>query len=100
MSSAEESNPPNGNAAEVRRLLKPFAPWLALSAVMGIASGAATVALLRTINGALNQALLLPAMRDRLAQLGSESLAPSTPAQTDAFGQKERARWVPFIRSL
>lgn len=55
MSSAEESNPPNGNAAEVRRLLKPFAPWLALSAVMGIASGAATVALLRTINGALNQ---------------------------------------------
>ena len=52
------------------------------------------------LNGALNQALLLPAMRDRLAQLGSESLAPSTPAQTDAFGQKERSRWVPFIRSL
>ncbi len=45
----------SGNAAEVRRLLKPFAPWIVLSAVTGIAAGAATVALLRTINQVLNQ---------------------------------------------
>ncbi len=52
------------------------------------------------LNGALNKALQMPAMRERLAQLGANSLAPSTPEQTDAFGQKERIRWVPFIRSL
>jgi putative ATP-binding cassette transporter len=45
----------SGNAAEVRRLLKPFAPWFALSAATGIAAGVATVALLRTINQVLNQ---------------------------------------------
>ncbi len=43
-------------AVEIGRLLKPFAPWLALSAVTGVAAGAATVALLRTINQVLNQA--------------------------------------------
>ena len=52
------------------------------------------------LNAALNKALALPALRDRLAQSASESLAPSTPAQADAFGQAERARWVPFVRGL
>ena len=53
------------------------------------------------INGALNKALALPALHDRLVQqFGSEVLAPSTPAQADAFGRRERERWVPFIRSL
>ncbi|MFT3813073.1 MAG: tripartite tricarboxylate transporter substrate binding protein [Acidovorax sp.] len=52
------------------------------------------------LNRALNQALALPEMKERLRQIGSEDLAPSTPAQADAFGQKERARWVPFVRSL
>ncbi|MGB3070063.1 MAG: tripartite tricarboxylate transporter substrate binding protein [Ottowia sp.] len=53
------------------------------------------------LNGALNQALALPKLRDRLIhEFGSEVLAPSTPAQADAFGRRERERWVPFIRSL
>ncbi|MCR6476694.1 cyclic peptide export ABC transporter [Variovorax sp. ZS18.2.2] len=45
----------SGNAAEASHLLKPFIPWIVLSAVTGIGSGIATVALLRTINGVLNQ---------------------------------------------
>lgn len=52
------------------------------------------------LNAALNKALALPALRERLAQSASESLAPSTPAQADAFGVAERARWVPFVRAL
>ncbi|GKT25644.1 cyclic peptide export ABC transporter [Acidovorax sp. SUPP3334] len=43
-----------GNANEIRRLLQPFLPWIALSAVTGIGAGAATVALLATINRVLN----------------------------------------------
>ncbi|WP_028605844.1 Bug family tripartite tricarboxylate transporter substrate binding protein [Ottowia thiooxydans] len=53
------------------------------------------------INGALNKALELPALRDRLIdQFGSQILGPSTTAQAEDFGRKERERWVPFIRSL
>jgi putative ATP-binding cassette transporter len=44
----------NGNAAEIRRLLKPFLPWMVLSAVTGIGAGMATVSLLATINKVLN----------------------------------------------
>ncbi|GKS74486.1 cyclic peptide export ABC transporter [Acidovorax sp. SUPP950] len=47
-------NGPSGNAAEIRRLLQPFLPWIALSAITGIGAGAATVALLATINRVLN----------------------------------------------
>ena len=52
------------------------------------------------LNQALNAALALPAMQERLARGGSDNLGPSTPAQADAFGRKERERWVPFVRSL
>ena len=52
------------------------------------------------LNGALNQALALPALRERFAQAGVDVLGPSTPEQADAFGRRERERWVPFIRSL
>ncbi len=59
MSSSASTAPPSkanaSPASEIGRLLKPFAPWLALSAVTGVAAGAATVALLRTINQVLNQ---------------------------------------------
>jgi putative ATP-binding cassette transporter len=44
-----------GNRGEIGRLLKPFLPWIVLSAVTGVSAGAATVALLGTINGVLNQ---------------------------------------------
>ena len=51
------SNPPAVDRpfAEVARLLRPFLPWLLLSVVTGIAAGAATVALLGTINQVLNR---------------------------------------------
>jgi tripartite-type tricarboxylate transporter receptor subunit TctC len=52
------------------------------------------------LNQALNAALALPAMKDKLAQGGVENLGPSTPRQADDFGRNERARWVPFVRSL
>jgi hypothetical protein len=39
-------------------------------------------------------------LQQRLAQGGSEPLGPSTPADADGFGQRERARWVPFVRAL
>lgn len=47
--------PSEGQATEVLRLLKPFLPWLLLSAVTGIAAGASTVALLATINEVLHR---------------------------------------------
>lgn len=47
--------PAPGKAGEVSGLLKPFLPWLAFSAVTGVAAGAATVALLGTINAVLNR---------------------------------------------
>jgi putative ATP-binding cassette transporter len=37
------------------RLLRPFLPWIALSVVTGVCAGAATVALLATINQVLNR---------------------------------------------
>ena len=52
------------------------------------------------LSRALNQALALPAMKKRLADGGVDVLGPSTPAQADTFGQRERARWVPLVRSL
>lgn len=52
------------------------------------------------LNAALNQALAMVPVKERLAQGASESLAPTTPAQADAYGVAERAKWVPFIRAL
>ena len=52
------------------------------------------------LNQALNKALTEQAVKDRLAQGASENLGPSTPAQADAFGVAQRAKWVPFIRAL
>jgi len=52
------------------------------------------------LNAALNKALAMAPVKERLAQGASESLAPTTPAQADAYGAAERAKWVPFIRAL
>ncbi|MGK6310844.1 cyclic peptide export ABC transporter [Variovorax sp. DT-64] len=46
---------PSGHAAEIRRMLAPFLPWIALSSLAGVGAGAATVALLATINQVLNR---------------------------------------------
>ena len=56
---------------------------------------------IQRLNAALNKALELPALHSRLVeQFGSQILGPSTPAQADTFGRRERERWVPFMRSL
>jgi len=52
------------------------------------------------LNQALAHALAQPGMKQRLAQGASEALGPVTPAEADAFGHNERARWVPFVRAL
>jgi tripartite-type tricarboxylate transporter receptor subunit TctC len=52
------------------------------------------------LNAALNKALATQAVKDRLAQGASEALGPTTPEQADAYGKRERAQWVPFIRAL
>ena len=52
------------------------------------------------LNDALNKALAGQAIKDRLAQGASEVLGPSTPEQADAYGQAQRAQWVPFVRAL
>jgi tripartite-type tricarboxylate transporter receptor subunit TctC len=52
------------------------------------------------LNAALNRAMTSPGVRDKLAQGASDSLAPSTPAQADAYGRAQRAQWVPFVRAL
>lgn len=46
---------PGGHRSEALRLLRPFLPWIALSAITGVCAGVATVFLLRTINEVLNQ---------------------------------------------
>ena len=56
--------------------------------------------LMARLNQALNQALAQPALKERFAQAGVDVLGPSTPEQADAFGRRERERWVPFVRSL
>lgn len=52
------------------------------------------------LNQALNHALAQPGMKQRLVQGGLEALGPSTPTDADSFGQRERARWVPFVRAM
>lgn len=52
------------------------------------------------LNTALNKVLTIDAVKAKLAQGGSESLGPTTPAQADTYGQAERGKWVPFIREL
>lgn len=64
------------------------------------APAATPPAVVDRLNQALNHALAQPGMKQRLAQGGLEALGPSTPAEADAFGQRERARWVPFVRAL
>lgn len=56
--------------------------------------------LIQAMNQALNQAMLEEPIKKRLAHDEVETLAPSTPQEADAFGRRERSRWVPFVRSL
>jgi len=64
------------------------------------APAATPQAVIDRVNRALNQALAQPGLLQRLAQGGSDTLGPSTPSEADTFGQRERARWVPFVRAM
>lgn len=52
------------------------------------------------LNDALNQALEQPSIQERFARFASSKLGPTTPDMAEAYGKKERERWVPFVRSL
>ncbi|VCU69796.1 Tripartite tricarboxylate transporter family receptor [Pigmentiphaga humi] len=52
------------------------------------------------LNDALNRALADPQVKQFAQAQTAELLGPSTPAQAADFERKERAAWVPFIRSL
>ncbi|MDB5965613.1 MAG: Tripartite-type tricarboxylate transporter, receptor component TctC [Polaromonas sp.] len=65
-----------------------------------IAPAGTPQAVIDKLNDALNKALAMAPVKDRLAQGASESLGPTTPSQADAYGVAERAKWVPFIRAL
>ncbi|MBM3555741.1 MAG: tripartite tricarboxylate transporter substrate binding protein [Alphaproteobacteria bacterium] len=52
------------------------------------------------LNAAINAALAHPEVTGRFATLGVENLAGSSPESTDAFGRKERAKWVPLVRAM
>ncbi|MFN0183665.1 MAG: Bug family tripartite tricarboxylate transporter substrate binding protein [Aquabacterium sp.] len=52
------------------------------------------------LNDALNQALALPSIAERLARSAAEPLGPATPDQADAYARAQRERWVPFVRGL
>jgi len=52
------------------------------------------------LNAALNKVLANPQVVEFAQRQTAEILAPSTPAEALAFEKKERATWVPFIRSL
>lgn len=69
--------------------------WNCLFAPKGTPAEAIT-----KFNAALNKALATESVKARLAQGASQPLGPSTPAQTDAYAQAQRAKWVPFIRAL
>jgi tripartite-type tricarboxylate transporter receptor subunit TctC len=51
------------------------------------------------INGALNAAMQTPAFKTRVEQVGGELLGPASPQAAEQFAARERAKWLPFIRS-
>lgn len=52
------------------------------------------------LNDAMNHAMKTAGVLSVIARGGGDSLAPSTPSQADRYGAEQRARWVPFVRSL
>jgi len=52
------------------------------------------------LNAAINAALMLPAAVEARARLGAELPALMTPAQTAAFVQAERAKYLPIVKGI
>jgi tripartite-type tricarboxylate transporter receptor subunit TctC len=51
------------------------------------------------INALVNEVVQAPAMRQRLAELGSFVPAAMTPAEVEAYYARERALWIPVVRA-
>jgi len=57
-------------------------------------------AVIDKLNRAVNKALEHPLAAAQFEKLAVEVLRGSTPATTDAFGRRERAKWLPLIRDM
>lgn len=55
--------------------------------------------IIQRLNKAINKAMQTPGFKARVDQVGGTLLGPDTPQAAVEFGQRERVRWVPFIRS-
>lgn len=55
-------------------------------------------AILQAVSEGTREALNVPAVRQRLSDIGSEPI-PSTPEETDRFVREEYARWEPVVRA-
>lgn len=55
-------------------------------------------AIVARFSEAVRDAMALPAVRQRLSDIGSEPI-PSAPAATDGFVREEYARWEPIVRA-
>ena len=54
--------------------------------------------ILQLLSEGTREAMAIPAVRQRLADIGSEPI-PSTPEDTDRFVREEYARWEPVVRA-
>jgi tripartite-type tricarboxylate transporter receptor subunit TctC len=52
------------------------------------------------LNRELNRALATAEIRRRLESSGAENLGGATPEAAEAFGEAQRARWVPAVRAM
>lgn len=55
--------------------------------------------ILARVNALVNEVVQAPAMRERLAGLGSVVAPPMTIAEVEAFYARERATWIPVVRA-
>lgn len=56
--------------------------------------------IIEKLNAALNKALAEPSVHQITIRNGGEIIGPSTPTEAAAFGTKERAQWVPLVKSM
>lgn len=55
-------------------------------------------AVIEKLNQAIAVAMQTPAFKARVAQVGGELLGPDTAQAANTFAERERERWLPFIR--
>jgi len=62
------------------------------------APGKTSSAVIERLNQAIAVAMQTPAFKARVAQVGGELLGPDTAQAATVFAERERDRWIPFIR--